>query len=408
MLPLGDIKVLDLTRLLPGPFAVMFLADMGADVVKIEEPWPRWGRRAGTMGSSAMSKAEEERRMELATAYRFVNRNKRSICLNLKMQEARDIFYKLTKSADVVVEEFRPGVTKRLGVDYETLKSINPRIIYCSISGYGQDGPYHDLPGHDPCYEAMSGVLEITGTRDQHALPGIPIGDLAGGGMQGAIGILLALLVRERTGRGQFIDVSITDSLVALLTIRYGAEFFTASRQLERGERLPHVYKTKDGKYICIAITAFEPLFWERFCQALGLDEFIPYAEAALEIFLPDNEELRRKRQEIVARIAEVFRTKTRDEWFNILREKDTCVAPVYRFDEVLSDYHIIHRQIIQEVDHPTLGKVKQVRPLIKLSDTPGSIRFLAPQRGQHTEEVLLELGYTSEDAITLHQRGVV
>lgn len=404
MLALEHLKVLDLTRLLPGPFAVMFLADMGANVIKIEEPRPQWVLREGMVSTTATSKAEEERVNEIAAAYRFVDRNKRSVCLDLKTQEGRDIFYKLAKTADVVVDEFRPGVTKRLGVDYDTLKVINPRIICCSISGYGQDGPYYDLPGHDPCYEAMSGILGITGTRDNHTLPGVPIGDLGAGGMQGAIGILLALIAREKTGRGQFVDISILDCLVTWLMVRYGAQFLTTGRQLERGERPAHVYETKDGKYICVAPA--EPWFWERLCQALGLDEFIPYQEA-MGVFRPDSQELLRKREEMLARFAEVFRTKTRDEWFNILREKNTCVAPVYRFDEVLSSPQVVHRQIIQEVDHPTLGKVKQVSPLIRLSDTPGKIRFLAPQRGQHTEECLLELGYASDEIKALHKREV-
>lgn len=406
MLVLDDIRVLDLTRLLPGPLAVMFLADMGADVIKIEEPQPRWGPRVGTMGSNAMSKVEEERARDTAAAYRFVDRGKKSICLDLKTREGKDIFYKLTKTADVVVDEFRPGVTKRLGVDYDTLKVINPRIICCSITGYGQDGPYRLLPGHDPNYESIAGILGITGTPDgRHVLPGVPIGDLAGGGMHGAIGILLALIARERTGKGQFVDSSMVDALVLLLTVRHGAPFFMTGRQLEIGERPALVFETKDGKYINVAPA--EPWFWERLCKALGLEEFLPY-QGAVGMYIPNTQEMRDKRQQILLAFQEVFRAKTRDEWFRILWEADTCVGPVYRFDEVFSDPHVLHRKMIVEIDHPTLGKIKQPGISVKLSETPGQIRGLAPLRGQHTEEILKSLGYAEKDIRELRKAGVI
>lgn len=251
ILPLEDIKILDLTRYLPGPFCTMILADMGADIVKIEEVQPRW--IVSNAFSSKTSHLDENEREEILTAYQFVNRNKRSICLNLKTREAQKIFHKLAEDSDVVVEEFRPGVTKRLSIDYETLRNINPRIIYCAISGYGQNGPYRDIPGHDPCYIGIAGVLGITGTPDgHHVLPGVPIGDL-GGGMQGVIGILCAIIAREKTGHGQFVDIAMTDSVVSWLVARHGQLYFSTGSQPELGERPSHVYETKDGKYICVS-----------------------------------------------------------------------------------------------------------------------------------------------------------
>ena len=398
-LALEGIRILDLSRLLPGPYCTMILADMGAEVIKVEEVEPRL--KIAEMLVSVSS--PDEKTKELIRVYRFVDRNKKSVALNLKTGGAREIFYKLAETADVVVEEFRPGVAGRLGVDYVTLSKINPKLVYCSITGYGQNGPYRDLPGHDPNYIGMAGILGITGTSDgEHVLPGITMADLGGGAMQATIGILCALLARGKTGRGQYVDVAMLDGLVSWVAARHGTQFFATGKQPEMGGRPSHVYKCKDGKKICVAPA--ERWFWERVCDALGLEEYIPYGEQVMS-WTPDDEE---KRDEITSRMAEVFGTKTRDEWFQILKQADTCVSPVYTFEEVFSDPQVIHRQMIVEAYDPELGKVKQVGIVPKLSETPGSIRTLPPRHGEHTDEILHNLGYTAEQVKEFRKAGVV
>jgi len=403
VLPLEGIRILDTTRILPGPFCTMWLADMGADVIKIEETRGRYSDIIGV--DPALPQLTEEQRDDLLTACRLADRNKRSVTLNLKSEEGRGVFHRLAKQADVVVVEARPGVSKRLGIDYETLKEVNPAIIQCEITAYGQTGPYRGLPAHDPNCIGVAGVLGITGTADGcHILPGVPLADLGGGGMQGVIGILCALFAREKTGRGQSVDISMTDGVLFWLATRHGGRYFATGKQPRLGERPALVYETKDSKYIVVA--PLEPWLWERFCRTLGLEEYIPYRDYVME-FCPDD---RGKREEILLRIAEVFRTRTRDEWFRLLAwEADTCASPVYEtFEEVFSDPQVLHRQMIVEMDHPTLGKVKQVGIPIKLSDTPGKIRTLPPRHGQHTDEVLRETGYTLEEIGALRKTGVI
>lgn len=403
---LDHIKVLDLTTFPTGSLAVMLMVDMGADAIKIKQPQKRSGQGPISEGSDMTSEADEKKRAEMAAAYQFDERGKKSICLNLKTQQGKDIFYKLARTADVVIDEFRPGVTERLGIDYDTLKEINPRIICCSVTGYGHDGPYRLYPGHDTNYISIAGILGITGTPDgRHAIPGVPIGDLAGGGMQAAIGILLALIAREKSGKGQFIDTSMVDALTLFMMVRHGPQFFISGRKPKLGERPAHVFKTKDGKYINIA--PGEPWFWERLCRTLGLEEYIPY-QGAVGVYAPDTQELLEKRDQILASLQEVFSTKTRDEWLRILWEVDTCVSPVYEFDEMLDDPHLLYRNMITEIDHPTLGKIKQPGITIKLSETPGKIKGTSPLTGRHTEEILKSLDYSEKDIIELRQAGVI
>jgi len=394
---LEGIKIIDLTRLAPGPYCTMILADLGADVIKVEEPGPPTGRRAEQAGQAP----EMPRTLERDVPYNALNRNKRSIGLNLKHQDARNIFYKLTEAADVVVEEFRPGVTKRLGIDYETLSKINPKIIYCAITGYGQDGPYQNLVGHDINYISTAGALGAIG--EQGRKPAIPLNllaDFAGGGMHGAIGVLAALMARGRTGKGQFVDIAMADGVVSLLSSALSNYFLTGD-VLERGATalggaVPqyNTYQCQDGKYLSLG--SLEPWFFANLCRAVGREDLIPY---------PWDES---KRQELFNHLTSVFKTKPRDEWVEILRQTDTCVAPVYLFDELDKDPHLIHRKMIVEVEHPAAGKVKQAGISVKLSDTPGEIRRLAPRSCEHTDEVLKELGYTTEEVGRLKAEGVI
>lgn len=397
---LDGIKILDLSRTLPGPFCTMILADMGADVIKIQE-----AHRRRNVLESLVPKAEltTDDLKQGYTPHRFVDRNKKGIALDLKTDPARSIFYKLTEKSDVILIEFRPGVANRLGVDYETLNKINPRIVYCAITAYGQDGPYSNYPAHDANVISAGGILGITGTPEgQYVLPGVPIADLCGGGMNAVIGILTALLAREKTGKGQFIDISMMDGIVSLMLARHGMLYGITGESPKLGQRPSHVYLTKDDKYICFV--GGEHWFWERLCRAMGLEVLIPY-DQVIRPFASFSE----KRDEVIGRLAEAFRTKTRDEWLDILRKADTCIAPVHTsIDEVLDDPQVKHRQMIVEIDDPVLGKVSQPGVMIKLSETPGSVRTVAPRHGQHTDEILSGLGYNSEEIQELKEKGCI
>jgi crotonobetainyl-CoA:carnitine CoA-transferase CaiB-like acyl-CoA transferase len=400
-MPLEGITVLDLTRLAPGPYCTMILADLGADVIKIEEPGPPTGRRAEQAeGLSPVPPLRDG--VDRHAPHWALNRNKKSIGLNLKHDEARQIFYRLAEQADVVVEEFRPGVAKRLGIDYDTLRPRNPRLIYCAVTGYGQSGPYRDLVGHDINYISMAGCLGMIGA--QGGPPVIPhniIADFAGGGMHGAIGVLAALMARERTGRGQFVDVAMTDGVYSMLVSHLSTYFATgmAPRRgetpLDGGTHYYNVYETKDGKWLSIG--SIEPWFYANLCKAIGREDLLPCEFVEGE-----------RRDEIKNSLRATFKTKTRDEWFEILTRRDICVGKVYDLDETAQDPHLQARQMIVEVDHPEAGKVKQVGISVKLSETPGQIRFLAASMGTHTEAVLTGLGYSREKIVELRAVGAI
>jgi crotonobetainyl-CoA:carnitine CoA-transferase CaiB-like acyl-CoA transferase len=402
MLPLEDIKILDTTLYLPGPFCSMWLGDMGADIIKIEETNSR-GVEMFKAFSQSYQQMDEEKKQDIIDAYNLMNRNKRSICINLKSKEGQDVFYRLAETADVVLREGRPGVSERLGIDYEILKKINPRIIQCEISAFGQTGPYSNIPAHDPNIIGLAGILGITGTNDgSYVLPGVPIGDLFAG-MQAVVGILVALQARQKTGQGQFIDVSMYNGLLYLLAARHGQLYFSTGTQPKAGERPAHVYETSDGKHLVIAPP--EPWMWEKLCHSLGTEEFIEYREKAMAG--PVDDPICR---EVCSRFAQIFRTKTRDEWFQILAfEVNTCATPVYEsFEEVFSDPHAQYQKMIVELEHASLGNVKQIGVPIKLSDTPGSVRTLPPKPGQHTEEVLISAGYSKSRIEGLRKKGAI
>jgi crotonobetainyl-CoA:carnitine CoA-transferase CaiB-like acyl-CoA transferase len=400
-MPLEGITVLDLTRLAPGPYCTMILADLGADVIKIEEPGPPTGRRA--QQAAGLSPVPPPRYgVDRHSPYWALNRNKKSLGLNLKHDDARQIFYQLAERADVVVEEFRPGVAKRLGIDYDTLRQRNPRLIYCAVTGYGQSGPYKDLVGHDINYIAMAGCLGMIGP--QGGPPVIPhnlIADFAAGGMHGAVGVLAALMARERTGRGQFVDIAMTDGVYSLL-VSHLSTYFATGMVPRRGETLLdggahyyNVYETKDGKWMSLG--SIEPWFYANLCKVLGREDFLPYefAEGA-------------KREEIKQAFRDTFKTKTRDEWFDLLTQHDICVGKVYDLDETATDPHLQARDMIVEVEHPEVGPVKQVGISVKLSDTPGQIRFLAAPLGTHTAEILTDLGYAPQKIAQLRAEGAI
>ena len=398
MLALEQIRILDLTPLPPGQFCTMILGDFGAEVLKVEAPRAKL---------SPELKGEESRK---AAAYFPLDRNKKSIALNLKSQQGREVLYRLAQQSDVLVESFRPGVVKRLGIDYATISKLNPKIVYCSLTGYGQYGPYRDLPGHDINYISMSGVLGLIGPS--HMPPAIPtdlIASFAGGSLYDIIGILTALIARNETGKGQYIDVAFTEGAISLMTFLTYYYFFQGVVP-KRGETAIHgaypyfaVYETKDGRYITIACV--EPQFWENLCHLLGREDFVPYQTD------PDHIRHRpegKKWEEISSYLKQSFLTKTRDEWFELLIKNDIPAGKVYALDEVFSDPHMLQRQMMLEIEHPSFGKIKQAGIAPKLSDTPGKVRTFTPLSGEHTEEVLRGLGYNLEEIDSLRRQGAV
>jgi len=394
-LPVEGITIIDMSRYLPGGYCTMVLADMGAEVVKVEQPMS--SRRGALSGQGAGPEGEQ------AHIFSSIDRNKKSIGLNLKSDEGKKIFYKLVEKADVIVESNRPLVAKRLGVDYETVSRINPRIIYCSITGYGQDGPYRDMPGHDINYLALSGVLGILneGGGGPPVVSGIKLADVGGGSLQATIGILLALMAREKTGRGQYVDIAMADGILSWLLLP-SAMYFANGKVPEPGVialdgKRPgfNAYKTKDGGYISLGLR--EAKLFENLCKAIGKEDLIPEQNAPSP-----------RREEIIAELQEIFLTRTRDEWFKFLRKNDVSVSPVYSLDETLCDPHFLHRKMVVELDHPTAGKVKQLGMAIKLSDTPGRVERFAPTVGENNEEILRDLGYSAEDVVRLRDAGAI
>jgi alpha-methylacyl-CoA racemase len=399
--PLEGIKILELIRVPPGAFCTMMLADMGAEVLKIETP-PTDASEAGAGQATA-----EARR----AAFQFVNRNKQSIAINLKYPAGQKILHQLAADADVLVEGFRPGVMARLGGDYATLSQINPRLIYCSLSGFGQDGPYRDLPAHDINYLSIGGVLNLIGEPDRP--PAIPlniIADYAGAAMHGVVGILLALLGRQQTGRGQWVDVSYLDTTISLLAATpMLRDFFFNGSSCGRGEgalggSFPYytTYETADGKLLSVGCT--EPWLWQNFCTAIGREDLAKFALHSEHFAGLADSAARQAKQEV----QEVLRHKTRDEWCAFFKDKNVCVGPVYTVAETFQDPQVVARNMVVDVEDSRYGTVRQVGVAIKLSETPGSIRYISPTVGEHTEAVLETLGYSAAQRTQLRQAGTV
>ena len=372
---LQAIRVLDLTRLLPGPYCTLMLADFGAEVIKVEDPV------AGDYLRDFEPKLDAD-----SAVFHSLNRNKKSICLDLKTEKERSHFLKLVETADVVMESFRPGVMKRLGLDYETLKQINPRLIYCAITGYGQTGPYKDKPGHDINYLSYAGLLHVMGEKDRKpVIPATQIADIGGGAYPAIAGILLALFEREKTGKGQLVDVSMLDGVVSWMHMLLPNVF--AEREVTRGEELLNggfacyqVYETKDNRFLSMG--GIEQKFWKVFCEGIERQDFIDCLDAPKE----KQEQMIHETQRIIAR-------KTLEEWLDIFSEKEACVTPVKIMEETLEDSQLQAREMIQTIAHPELGNMKQIGNPIKLSESPKETFLPAPKRGEHTELILREIG---------------
>lgn len=388
---LDGIKILELTRVPPGEFCTMLLADMGAEVVKIEPPAAREG--------------------PARSAFDYVNRNKRSLTLDLKTQRGQELFQQLGRAADVIVEGYRPGVTARLGADYSTVRSFNPRIVYCSLSGFGQDGPYRDRPAHDLNFIAMAGILGLIGEAGRRpVVPANLIADYGGASLHGALGIALALFARERTGRGQHVDLAYLDASISLLAATPNVKWlFSEGRVARRGEgalsgTYPYysIYGTRDDKLITIACT--EPWLWKNFCAAIGRPDLARFAREPDQFTRPANREELEVRDEIEA----IMRTRDRDEWYGLLVAADVCVGKVYDPTEVEHDPQVRHRQMVLDLEDPREGRGREFGIALKLSDTPGAVRRLAPKPGEHSLEILREFGVSESEFMKLQQERVV
>ncbi|MEC8911314.1 MAG: CaiB/BaiF CoA-transferase family protein [Chloroflexota bacterium] len=400
MQALEGIKVLDFCRNAPGMFCTTVLADLGAEVLMIERPMDE-ARSAYEKLVAGIEGEDDERRH---AAFNALQRNKRSIALNLKESEAQQIFHKLAETADVVVEGFRPGVMDRLGAGYEKVRSINPRTVYCSVSGYGQDGPYSQMAGHDINYISFAGALGLIGERNGR--PIIPlnlIADYAGGGLCGAVGILAALMAREKTGTGQYVDIAMSEGVLYMLSglvsdvLSRGISAERGGNRLNGGAPYYNVYRTKDDKYFSIA--AIEPWFWENLCRALDREDLLLHQEAQGT-----------KRIEVEQALSEAFMTKTREEWFETLKDANISVGKVYSLQEALDDPHAQQRGMVLEIEAPGIseGKVRQVATSIHLSETPGHVGHLGSVTGQHTANILAELGFEAGAVADLVNRQVV
>lgn len=391
MTPLEGIKILDLSRLAPGPFATMVMGDLGADVLMIEAP-------SQFVSGIARSKSDLAMREGVFNAMR---RNKRSIRLNLKEAKGQAIFHELVKDADVVFEGFRPGVTKRLGVDYDTLSKINPRIIVCSVTGFGQDGPYAQQVGHDINYISTAGFLGQIGWPGQPpAIPLNVVADFAAGGMHAAMAVMAAIIARATTGKGQSVDIAMSDGVMYLMAFWGGAMLSgqppvtPGSHMLNGAVPQYNVYLTKDEKWISIG--SLETKFWVNLCKVMDCEQWIE---------TPFDEQLY---PEIKAHFTEKFKTRSRKEWMKILTDVEICAAPVYTLDEAMEDPHNKARGMNVELEHPVHGKINHIGIGPKFSDTPGSIRLLPPEEGEHTEEVLSKIGYSAEQIEALQKEGVL
>ena len=389
----SGLRFLDLSRLLPGPYCSLLFADLGAEVIKVEEPGrgdyarrtpPLWGESG------------------VGTYFLLLNRNKKSLSLNLKTEAGKAIFRRLVESADVLLESFRPGVMDRLELGWAQLRSLNPRLVYCALSGYGQDGPYRDLVGHDINYMGYAGALAVGGPRGgPPEIPGVQAADLGGGALLAAFAIAAALVHRQASGEGQFIDAAMTDGVVSWLAPYLGPLFASGCVARRGEERLNGgwpcygIYEAADGRYVTFG--ALEPQFWANFCRLVGREDLLGLQHAGGEA-----------RERVEAELRALFRTRSRDDWVRLLRGADVCAGPVLDLDEVVEDPHVRHRQLVREILHPRFGQIRQIACPVRLSATPPRIETAPPDLGEHTDQLLGQLGYDGAAIAAFRRDGVV
>lgn len=390
--PLSGIKIIDVTSVMAGPYCTMLLGDLGADVIKIEPPTGDMMRRSPPFVAGE------------STYYIYANRNKRGMVLNLQKKEGRRILFKLVKEADVFVENYKPRTKVDLKIDYAALKEINPRIIYCSISAFGQTGPWSDRPGFDQVAQGMSGLMSVTGFPGADPTrAGVAVGDSAAG-LFATIGILAALNERYQSGVGQYIETSLLESLIALLGFQAAKYFGTGERPNPQGNDhasfAPYgTYKTKDGH---INIAAGTEKMWLILCRLLKLEKLIEdprFNSMAQRVKYKDQ-------------LTEILESRLRQEstahWVEILNDNGIASGPIYGIDEVFQDEHVLQRQMLMEVEHPLAEKIKLIGFPIKMDRTPCRVNHPPPLFGQHTNEILKELNYSDEEVASLKKDNII
>jgi len=389
-LPLQGIRVLDLSQLLPGSLCTQMLADLGADVIKIEHPGRGDSFRyvapfIGNWGSY----------------FYIANRNKKGLSLNLKTKEGLEILKKLTEKADVLLENFRPGAVGKMGLGYEDLRAVNPRLIYCSLTSFGQDGPHSGRAAHDLDVMGLSGILDLLGIQGQQ--PIVPVVQFAGvsASLNAVIGILTALFMRERTGEGQRIDASLLDGLTPFLSLIM-AQYMTDGKLPRRGEAslgggavTYNIYKTRDGKYISLGCV--EEKFWKGFCRAIDREDLVP----AWSMPVTDQ-------KEIMAEVRMIMAGKTQQEWLSLLSQFETCFAPVNDLEEALADPQVIHRGLWFRGQHPHAGGIPQQGFPVKFSACTPGWRMPPPDLGEHTAEILHDMGYSETQIAAWASKGII
>lgn len=391
-LPLEGIRILDLSRYLPGPFCTQILADFGAEVIKVEDP------NGGDLGRALPPLIEGE-----SARFYTVNRNKKSIILDLKKEEGKAIFKRLAAISDIVVDQFRPGVMDKMGLGYEQLRKINARIIYCSITGYGLTGPMRDAAGHDLNYLSLAGVTELNAAyQGMPAICGTQIADIAGGTLYSVIAILLALASRQRTGKGQVCDIAMMDCSISLMAYTLG-EWSGWGKLPERGNDVLtggyafyQVYQTKDEKYVSLG--ALEEKFYARFCEKIGRPE---YSELQWDL---------NRQRNIIEDIRAIMRTKTRDEWVDFFADSDICFTPVLTLEEMCRHPQVKARNMIVKLTSVNnSGKDIAITGVpVKLSKTPGKVKLSFPKLGEHNDEVLMLAGYKEDEIKQFRQNAVI
>ena len=403
--PLEGIRVIDLTRILAGPFSTMLMADMGADIIKVEQPGA--GDPARGNGPFLSPGGAESSEQQFSTYFMSINRGKRSIAIDLSKPKGREVLLKLAETADVLIENFRPGTMQKLGLDYEVVKARNPRIVMCSVSGFGQSGPYAHRPALDVIVQGMGGMLSITGEPGRGPVrPGASIGDITSA-LFATIAIQSALLERHNSGEGQYIDISMLDCQVAIMENAF-MRYFTLGQTPQRiGTRHPsstpfQAFQTADG-HVVVAIMGGSTDQWPLFCAAIDHVELIDDDRYTTGWSRTQHYD------ELIPVIEEVMRQKTTSEWVELLSDMGVPVGPVQDIAEVANDPQVNHREMFVELPHPVLGQVKFTGNPIKMSRTPSGPRRVPPQLGEQTSEVLTaDVGLSPEDVAELFNEGVV
>lgn len=381
MKQLNGIRIVDLSRLLPGPYCTRLLADMGAEVIKVEEP---------DRGDYLRSLAPHED--SVSVAFELLNRGKKSIALNLQTTQGKQILERLVSTADVFLESFRPGTTERLGCDFDKVRGVNPRIVYCSLTAFGQTGSYSDLPGHDINALALSGFLSLNGTSEP-VVPALQVGDLAGG-MLAALTITTALFARQQRNEAQYIDASMLDTLLSWLTIPLALHLDQNTSMLAGKLPFYHLYRTKDSSFLSIA--AIEPQFWEGLCRIIRRPDLIP------DQYSPEP-----RRTEVTEALQSIFETKTSVEWFQLMHENKLPCTPLLDLDQVVKDRHVHERKMILEKKRTGTGPMAYLGNPCKIASLDEVTLNPSPKLGQHSCELLRELGYSELEIQAFIESGV-